>query len=213
LATENFVPTKFMQSTSRYDKKKADRAVEFIQALKHGKGKWHGENFTLLAWQEQIIRDLFGAIKEDGYRQFNTAYIEICKKAGKSELAAAVALYLLVADGEQAAEIYSCASDRQQAGIVFEVCRQLIGQNETLRRILKIIPSQKRIIYPKTNSFYQALSAESYTKHGLNVSGGHIRRAALPARQTAVRRNDVRVGQREDAGIELHNYDGGERHS
>ena len=70
----------------------ADRAVAFINALKHTKGEWHGKNFSLLPWQETIIRDVFGTVKENGYRQYNTAYIEIPKKQGKSELAAAVAL-------------------------------------------------------------------------------------------------------------------------
>ena len=78
----------------------ADRAVAFINALKHTKGEWHGKPFILLPWQETIIRDVFGTVKENGFRQYNTAYIEIPKKQGKSELAAAVALYLLAGDGE-----------------------------------------------------------------------------------------------------------------
>ena len=89
-----FQPTRFMLPTSYYDKKKADRAVSFIQGLKHTKGIWAGKPFILFPWQEQIIRDIYGTIKENGYRQFNTAFVEICKKAGKSELAAAIALYM-----------------------------------------------------------------------------------------------------------------------
>lgn len=72
-----------MLETSHYDKEKADRAVAFITNLKHTKGKWAGKNFDLLPWQEQIIRDLFGVVKEDGKRQFLSAYIEIPKKNGK----------------------------------------------------------------------------------------------------------------------------------
>ena len=78
-----FQPTRFMQETSHYDRKKADRAVAFIQSLKHTKGIWSGKPFLLFPWQEQIIRDIFGTIKGNGYRQFNTAFVEICKKAGK----------------------------------------------------------------------------------------------------------------------------------
>ena len=66
-----------------------------------------GKKFELLDWQEQIIRDLFGILKSNGYRQFNTAYIEIPKKNGKSELAAAVALLLTCGDGEERAEVYA----------------------------------------------------------------------------------------------------------
>ena len=78
-----FHPTRFMLPTSHYDKRKADRAVSFIQNLKHTKGVWAGKPFILFPWQEQIIRDLYGTIKGNGYRQFNTAFVEICKKAGK----------------------------------------------------------------------------------------------------------------------------------
>lgn len=109
-----YKPTEFMAEDSRYDKKSADYAVNFIECLSHTKGTWAGKKFELLDWQEQIIRDLFGILKPNGYRQFNTAYIEIPKKNGKSELAAAVALLLTCGDGEERAEVYGCAADRQQ---------------------------------------------------------------------------------------------------
>ena len=92
-----YTPSPFMLPTSHYDKKKADRAVTFIQNLCHTKGKWAGQKFLLLPWQEQIVRDIFGIVRADGKRQFLTAYVEIPKKQGKSELAAAIALYLLYA--------------------------------------------------------------------------------------------------------------------
>ena len=96
---KKYKPTKFMAKTSHYDKDAADYAVMFIESLCHTKGTWAGKPFELIDWQEQIIRDLFGILKPNGYRQFNTAYVEIPKKMGKSELAAAVALpYLLMTD-------------------------------------------------------------------------------------------------------------------
>lgn len=78
-----YKPSAFMLPDSHYDKAKADRAVAFIENLCHTKGKWAGKPFLLLPWQEQIVRDLFGIVKEDGKRQFLTAYIEIPKKNGK----------------------------------------------------------------------------------------------------------------------------------
>jgi len=153
------------------DTTKAERAVKFINSLKHTKGIWHGKNFELLPWQDKIIREIFGTVKENGYRQYTTAYIEIPKKQGKSELAAAVALYLTCGDNEPAAEVYSCAADRQQASIVFEVAVDMIKQSPALFKRCKIVPSQKRITYLPTNSFYQVLSADSVTKHGFNVHG------------------------------------------
>lgn len=168
---ETYEPSTFMTPTSHYDKKRADYAVAFIEALKHTKGRWSGKNFELIDWQEKIVRDLFGTIKEDGYRQFTTAYIEIPKKQGKSELAAAIALLLTCGDGEERAEVYGCAADRQQASIVFEVAADMVRMCPPLARRVKIQASQKRIIYTPTNSFYQVLSAEAYSKHGFNISG------------------------------------------
>ena len=151
------------------DIQKAQRAVDFIRCLKHTKGQWRGVPFDLLPWQDEIIRDLFGTVKETGYRRYNTAYIEIPKKNGKSELAAAVALLMTCGDGEWGAEVYGCASDRQQASIVFDVAVDMVDQCPALRKRIKPVMSVKRLVYKPTNSFYQVLSAEAYTKHGLNV--------------------------------------------
>lgn len=168
---KKYKPTKFKAKTSVYNKQLADYAVSFIECLCHTKGTWAGKPFKLLDWQEQIIRDLFGIVKPNGYRQFNTAYIEIPKKNGKSELAAAIALLLCCGDGEQRAEIYGCAADRGQATIVFDVAADMVRMCPALNKRCKILASQKRIIYIPTNSFYQVLSAEAYSKHGFNIHG------------------------------------------
>src|SRR3990172_984642 len=104
---------------TRINQSAADRAVDFIERLTHTKGRWAGTKFNLLGWQEnEIIRPLFGTLKADGTRQYRTCYVEVPKKNGKSELGAAIALYLLLADKEPGAEIYSAAADRDQANIV-----------------------------------------------------------------------------------------------
>ena len=167
----DYSPSRFMLPSSHYDKDKADRAVMFIENLRHTKGKWAGKRFWLLPWQEQLVRDIFGIVKENGKRQFRTVYVEIMKKAGKSELAAAVALYLLYADNEPSAEVYGAAADRQQASIVFDVAKQMVSMSPALMRRSKILGATKRIINHSNNGFYQVLSAEVGTKHGLNVSG------------------------------------------
>ena len=154
-----------------FDKEKAERAIRFISLLNHTKGVWHGKPFELLPWQDTIIRDVFGAVKEDGYRQYNTAYVEVPKKNGKSELAAAVALYLTCGDGEWGAEVYGCAADRQQASIVFDVAVDMVEQSPALKKRIKPVLSRKRLVYMPTGSFYQVLSSEAYTKHGFNVHG------------------------------------------
>ena len=80
---KKYKPTAFMAKTSQYSQPAADYAVSFIEALAHTKGSWAGKPFELIDWQEQIIRDVFGILKPNGYRQFNTAYVEIPKKMGK----------------------------------------------------------------------------------------------------------------------------------
>lgn len=152
-----------------FDETKAQRTLQFINNLKHTKGRWHGMPFDLLPWQEEIIKDVFGTVKENGARQYNTAYVEIPKKNGKSELAAAIALYMTCGDLEWGAEVYGCAADRQQASIVFDVAVDMVDQCPALKKRVKPIMSVKRLVYQPTNSFYQVLSAEAYTKHGLNV--------------------------------------------
>ena len=175
---KNYKPSRFMLPTSHYDKAKADRAVKFIENLCHTKGKWAGKRFWMLPWQEQLIRDIFGIVKPDGYRQFRTAFVEICKKVGKSELAAAVALYLLYADNEPSAEVYGAAADRQQASIVFDVARQMVEMSPALLKRSKLMTARsklmtatKRIVNYGNSGYYQVLSAEVGGKHGFSVSG------------------------------------------
>ena len=168
---KNYQPTRFMLPTSHYDKAKADRAVKFIENLCHTKGKWAGTRFWLLPWQEQLIRDIFGIVKPDGNRQFRTAFVEICKKVGKSELAAAIALYLLYADNEPSAEVYGAAADRQQASIVFDVARQMVEMSPALMKRSKLMSATKRIVNYGNAGFYQGLSAEVGSKHGFSISG------------------------------------------
>ena len=325
---KDYKPTRFMLPESHYDAAKADRAVRFIENLCHTKGRWAGKPFWLLPWQEQIIRDIFGIVKEDDMRQFRTAYVEIPKKNGKqlaldtpiptpqgftnmgdlkvgdtvfdengipchvvakspvddteqaykltfkdgtsiiagkrhlwnieidssgklvstreiyemntdikivsskcpetsnkdilqhweashgnnpryhylldiqpidhpvkmqciqvdspshqylagpsfvpthnSELAAAIALYLLYADNEPSAEVYGAAADRQQASIVFDVAKRMVEMTPALLKRSKIMAATKRLVNYSNVGFYQVLSAEVGTKHGLNVSG------------------------------------------
>lgn len=82
-----------------------------------------------------------------------------------------MALLLYCGDGEERAEVYGCAADRQQAASVFDVAADMVRMCPALNKCVKILASQKRIIYTPTNSFYQVLSAEAYSKHGFNIHG------------------------------------------
>ena len=167
---KKYTPSPFMLKTSHYDKDAADFVVAFIEQLKHTKGEFYKQPFELIDWQEKIIRDIFGTLKPDGYRQFTTAYIEVPKKCGKSELAAAVALYMLCADGEHRAEVYGCAADRDQASLVFDVACDMVRLCPALERRCNIRPSTKSINFEMTNSRYKAVSADVAGKSGINVS-------------------------------------------
>jgi phage terminase large subunit-like protein len=155
-----------------YDETKADRVVKFIQNLKCTQGRqWVGKNLILTPWQEhEVIRPFFGTVKEDGFRQYRFCYIEVPKKSGKTELAGAVADYCLYADSEWGAEVYSAAGDREQASKTFNAAAQMVRQNPKLLARTDIIDSRKRMVVHKTNSFFAALSRETFTKHGYNPS-------------------------------------------
>lgn len=156
-----------------YSEAAADKAVNFFnRVLVHTKGKWAGVPFDLRPWQEQeIIRPLFGTLNDAGLRQYRTAYVEVPRKNGKSEVAAGVALYLLTADGEEGAEIYGAAADRDQAGIVFQVAAEMVRRSRVLSKQLRVIDSQKRIVHPRSGSFYRAIPADAAGSHGFNAHG------------------------------------------
>ena len=117
-----------------YCEAKANHVINFIQQLKLTKGKWAGQPFKLLPWEIDLIKKTFGTLREDGTRQYRTVYVEIPKKSGKSEIAAAIALYMLLADGESNAEVYVAACDRQQASIIFNTSLNFVEGNKKIGR-------------------------------------------------------------------------------
>ena len=152
-----------------YDEAAAQRAIGFFRdCLTHVKGELAGQPFELDNWQENIIGALFGWKRHDGTRRYRTAYVEVPRKNGKSTLCAGLALYMLFSDGEQGAEVYSAAAEREQASIVFDVAAQMVAAEPVLRGCSKTF--RKSIAIEKTASKYKVLSADAYTKHGLNAS-------------------------------------------
>jgi len=121
----------------------------------------------LRPWQLKILRQIFKK-RKDGLRQYRTCLLMLPRKNGKSELAAAIALYALLADGEAGAEVYSAATDKDQASLVFNVAAQMIRNDPALVESTYIVDSQKRIEHEASGSFYKALSADAYSKHGAN---------------------------------------------
>lgn len=156
----------------RFDVEKARRVEKFVENLVIWEGEWAGRKMHLLPWQRRILWDLFGWVRRDnGLRRFRWAYIEVPRKNGKSTFSAPIAAYLLMADGESGAQVYSAAGDRSQASIVFKSTLNMLMAQPTLRQRIRPIDSDRTIIYPKTNSVYMALSRIAENKHGTNPSG------------------------------------------
>jgi phage terminase large subunit-like protein len=166
---------KTWQPRNEAERAAADRAVEFISHLRHTRGVWAGVPFKLLPWQEHgIIRPVFGTLRPDGLRRIRTAWVEVAKKSGKSELAAALALKLLLADDEPMGEVYSAAVDRDQASIVFRLAAQMVRTWPQLAKRCRVLDSTKRILVTagrSAGSFYQALSADADSADGVSPSG------------------------------------------
>jgi len=153
-----------------FDKRAADIAQRFFERiLRHTKGEWSGKLFKLPKWQRDVTRDIFGWKRSDGTRRYRTVYIEIPRKNGKTTWAAGIPLFSLFADDEPGAEVYSAAADREQASLVFNTAKEMFEQAPELQEHGQAF---KRIIV--SNGFpqgvYRVLSADAYTKHGLNAS-------------------------------------------
>jgi len=148
-----------------FDCELAAKAIDFFPTmLKHNKGKFNGQPFILEPWQQAIIGSIFGWCREDGSRRYRWVYIECPRKQGKSSLSAGIALYSLLFDEGEGLEVYSCASDREQAGIVFQMAKDMINSSATLRKATAVY--QKSIMYPAKRNKYQVMSSDANSAHG-----------------------------------------------
>lgn len=157
---------------------RANHVQAFIEELLlHTKGQFFRKRFILAEWQrDEIVRPLFGTVvwsdEFAGYkRQYEIAWIEVARKNGKTELLAAIMLYLLVADNEESAEIYGVAKNREQASLCFDVAAQMVNLQPILSARLKVIKHKKRIYDERTNSFYQVIAADAGGALGSNPHG------------------------------------------
>lgn len=147
-----------------------ERVIDFISNLTHTSGPAAGHPFELRDWQIEILEKIYGPLHDDGRRKVRTAFITMPRKQGKTELAAALVLYHLLGDGEKGGQVYSAAADRGQAALIFNAAATMVRNDPELEDMLNIIESQKRIVHYRSNSFYQALSSESKSKHGFSAS-------------------------------------------
>lgn len=147
----------------------AQHAIGFIQELcTHAKGVWAGERFKLQPWQYAVVANLYGWIRPDGTRRYRECGIWVPRKNGKTELAAPLGLYHLLADGEPTPEVVSIAADRKQAKLVFDRAKSMIRAEPELESRTEVY--QSRIVAPTQGGVWAALSSDAPTAHGLHVS-------------------------------------------
>ncbi len=153
-----------------FDEEKANRPIEFIERFcRHSKGEWAGQPVRLELFQKAFIQALFGFVDADtGLRRFREAFFLVGRKNGKSTLLAGLALYMLIADGEGGAEVYSTATKYAQARLLFDECHNMVKQSPDLSRHMKKRKSD--LYYAPAMSKLQPLSRNSDSLDGLNAS-------------------------------------------
>lgn len=157
-----------------FDRKRANRPCKFIECLCHVKGPKAGECIHLEDWQCFIITTIFGWVDDNGYRRFSQAYIEVGRGNGKSTFCSGIGLYMLCADGELGADIYSFATTRDQARIVFDDALAMARGNKDLQRYYGLTPLNNSMVIIGTNSKFLPKSADAGTLDGLNTHLGII---------------------------------------
>lgn len=155
-----------------FDPDAAQHVIDFFSFLKHSKGEWAGRAIELEPWQQFILWAVFGWKTAAGTRRFRTAYEEVARKNGKSTIAAGVGLYLMVADGEPGAEVYTAATKRDQARITHSEATRMVKASPFLRKRLTIFKDNLHI--QDTASKFEPLGADADTMDGLNVHGAVI---------------------------------------
>lgn len=158
-------------SWNREGLSRADRVIRFVQSLKITAGKGAGRKFRLREWQRRIIRGIYGPSDERGRRRIRQALITMPRKNGKTELAAALALCHLVGpEAEPRGQVYSAASDRDQAAIIFAELEAFISADPALTARCNVQRFAKKIEDLETGSVYAALSSDARKAHGLGPS-------------------------------------------
>ena len=159
------------KSEWEYDSDRAEHAIGFIeQYCKHSKGTVAGKPFILELWQKALIGAMFGIVnKIDGTRKYQEVVLIVARKNGKSTLAAAVGLYLMIADGELGPEIYTVATKKDQAKIIWLEAKRMVQKSKVLRKRVKPLVSE--INSSLNDSIFKPLGRDSDTLDGLNVHG------------------------------------------
>lgn len=159
------------ESKYYYDEEKANLAIKFIETFcRHTKGKLANTPLKLMLWQKALLAATFGIVHKDTkLRKYERVFLAIPRKNGKTTLAGAVALYLLVADKEAGPEIYVVATKREQAKGTFDISREMVRKDKSLLK--RVQPNKHELISDFNSGIYKPLAKESNTLDGLNAHG------------------------------------------
>jgi phage terminase large subunit-like protein len=157
-----------------YNHKRANHAIEFVENFcKHSKGKMGGKPFILELWQKAMTAALFGFVhKIDGVRKYREFILIVARKNGKSAWGSAVALYMMVADGEPGPEIVSAATKKDQAKIIWSEAKRMVKKSPVLSKRIRALVAE--MISDFNDGSFKPLSSDSNTLDGLNVHGSLI---------------------------------------
>ncbi len=200
----------------KFDRRAARHIIDFYPHLCHTAGEWAGEPFHLLPWQEFVIGSLYGWLKWDQgrglwLRRFRTGYVEVARKNGKSPLLAGAALYALVADGEDGAQVYAAATTREQAKIVFDDAVRMCAASPALRT--RVTRRVNNLSFEATGSWFKPLSADATKMDGLNVHFAGIDELHEHPNATVVQKLNTAIGARRQPLILEITTAGFDRHS
>jgi phage terminase large subunit-like protein len=175
--------TSMLASASRWATT-AKRAIDFFhECLTFTAGEWMGRPFLLQPWQQAIVGNVFGWKRHDGTRRYREVFVFVPRKNGKSEMAGGLGNLLVFADGEPGAQVYCAAADREQARLVFNAARTMVAAEPELADRCRVYTNS--IVVEATNSVLKVVSAEAYSKHGVNAQD--IRRSGASSIAEALR--------------------------
>lgn len=153
-----------------YSPKRANHIIEFIENYcRHSKGKMGGKPVILELWEKAMLATIFGFINIEGIRKYQFAELIIAKKNGKSLLSSCVGLYLQVADGEPGPEVYSVATKKDQAKIIWQESKRMVKKSPTLRKRIKTLVAEMDSDF--NDGVFKPLASDSDSLDGLNVHG------------------------------------------
>jgi phage terminase large subunit-like protein len=163
---------------AKFDPVRVDKVLTAFRMLRHTQGRWAGQPLKPDPWQvAYILAPVFGWVRLDEdsgqwVRIINSLYVDIPRKNGKSTILGGIGLYLTGGDDEPGAQVIAAATGERQAGFVFQPVKQLAQSAPELKKHFK--PYQKKVIHPRSGSYFEVVSSVADAQHGANIHGAVV---------------------------------------